>query len=132
KTPFLVAAALVVIVGPGAAQIPQPISLSLHEGTMMAAALSPDGRTLAIDVLGTLWTLPESGGAAKKITDEFLDARQPAWAPDNQRLAFQAYRDGIWHIYVMNPDGTALKAVTSGPFDDREPSWSRDGARIAF
>ena len=111
---------------------PQPISLTIREGTSMAAALSPDGRTLMIDLLGSLWTLPSEGGAARRVTDEYLDARQPAWAPDNRRVAFQGYADGVWHIYVMNGDGSDLRAVTSGPFDDREPSWSRDGGRIAF
>ena len=111
---------------------PQQISLTIREGTSMAAALSPDGRTLMIDLLGSLWTLPAAGGAAKRVTDEYLDARQPAWAPDGRRVAFQGYADGVWHIYVMNADGSGLGAVTSGPFDDREPSWSRDGTRIAF
>jgi Tol biopolymer transport system component/imidazolonepropionase-like amidohydrolase len=110
----------------------KPISINLREGTNMAAALSPDGRTLMIDLQGSLWTLPASGGPAKRVTDEFLDARQPAWAPDNRRVAFQGYADGVWHIYVMNADGSGLGAITSGPFDDREPSWSRDGNRIAF
>ena len=110
----------------------QQVSLTLREGTSMAAALSPDGRTLMIDLLGSLWTLPSSGGEARRVTDEYLDARQPAWAPDNRRVAFQGYADGVWHIYVMNADGGDLRAVTSGPFDHREPSWSRDGSRIAF
>jgi Tol biopolymer transport system component/imidazolonepropionase-like amidohydrolase len=110
----------------------QSVSLTLREGTNMAAALSPDGRTLMIDLQGSLWTLPVSGGTATRVSDEFLDARQPAWAPDNRRVAFQGYADGVWHIYVMNADGTGLRALTSGPFDDREPSWSRDGSRIAF
>ena len=108
------------------------ISLTIREGTSMAAALSPDGRTLMIDLLGSLWTLPATGGAARRVTDEYLDARQPAWAPDNRRAAFQGYADGVWHIYVMDSDGSGLRAMTSGPFDDREPSWSRDGTRIAF
>ena len=111
---------------------PQQVSLTLREGTSMAAALSPDGRTLMIDLLGSLWTLPSSGGAARRVTDEYLDARQPAWAPDNRRVAFQGYAGGVWHIYVINADGGDLRALTSGPFDDREPSWSRDGSRIAF
>jgi Tol biopolymer transport system component/imidazolonepropionase-like amidohydrolase len=111
---------------------PQQVSLTLREGTSMAAALSPDGRTLMIDLLGSLWTLPASGGTARRVTDEFLDARQPSWAPDNRLVAFQGYLDGVWHIFVMAADGTGLRAITSGPFDDREPSWSRDGARIAF
>jgi Tol biopolymer transport system component/imidazolonepropionase-like amidohydrolase len=110
----------------------QQISLTLREGTSMAAALSPDGRTLMIDLLGSLWTLPVSGGAARRLTDEYLDARQPAWAPDNARVAFQGYADGVWHVYVMNADGSGLRAITSGPFDHREPSWSSDGSRIAF
>jgi Tol biopolymer transport system component/imidazolonepropionase-like amidohydrolase len=114
------------------APAPRPISVTLREGTNMAAALSPDGRTLVIDLQGSLWTLPAGGGAATRITDEYLDARQPAWAPDNRRIAFQGYADGVWQIYVINGDGSGLRAVTSGPFDSREPSWSRDGARIAF
>ena len=68
---------------------------------------------------------PASGGAANRVTDEYLDARQPVWAPDNRRVAFQGYADGVWHLYVMNADGGGLRMVTSGPFDDREPSWSR-------
>ncbi len=98
----------------------------------MAAAVSPDGRTMAIDLLGSLWILPSSGGIARRITDEFSDARQPAWSPDGRTIAFQSYRDGGWHIWTVAPDGTALKQLTSGPFDHREPHWSPDGARIAF
>jgi Tol biopolymer transport system component/imidazolonepropionase-like amidohydrolase len=112
----------------------QQISLTIREGTNMAAALSPDGQTLIIDLLGTLWTLPSSGGAARPVTDEFTDARQPVWAPDNRRVAFQGYAQGTWHIYVLTigADGNNIRTMTSGPFDDREPSWSRDGNRIAF
>lgn len=111
---------------------PQNISVSVHEGTNMAAALSPDKQTLIIDLQGSLWTLPASGGTARRVTEEYLDARQPAWAPDGKRVAFQGYNDGVWHVYVMNADGSNVHAITSGPFDDREPSWSRDGMRLAF
>src|SRR5262245_16823202 len=108
------------------------VHLTLHEGTSLAAALSPDGRTIAIDLLGTLWTMPASGGVAKPITDIFMDARQPSWSPDSTRLAFQAYRSSTWQIWTIKADGSDLRAVTTGPYDDREPAWSPNGERIAF
>src|SRR5438477_4671617 len=97
------------------------VHVTLHEGTNLAAALSPDGRTIAIDLLGTLWTMPAAGGTASAITDIFLDVRQPSWSPDGRRIAFQAYRDSTWQIWICNADGKELKPVTQSPFDDREP-----------
>jgi Tol biopolymer transport system component/imidazolonepropionase-like amidohydrolase len=131
KTPWILAAGVAALLVQ-ATLAQQAITVTFREGTNMAAALSPDGRTLIIDVQGSLWTLPATGGAARRLTDEYLDARQPSWAPDNRRVAFQGYENGVWHVYVMNDDGSGLRAITSGPFDDREPSWSRDGVRIAF
>src|SRR5256886_13410462 len=129
------AAAIVVgcvVVGNARDTAPRAVHLTLREGTNMAAALSPDGRTIAIDLLGTLWTLPAQGGAATPITDIFLDARQPSWSPDGRSLGFQAYRNSRWQIGPAAPDGKELKPATSSPYDDREPVWSPDGSRIAF
>ena len=40
-----------------------PIDVTVREGTSMSVAVSPDGRTLAIDLQGGIWTLPAAGGA---------------------------------------------------------------------
>jgi len=125
---LVAAAAFVVHAQTGA----RSVRVTLHEGTSMAAALSPDGRTLAIDLLGTLWTMPAAGGTATPIIDIAMDARQPSWSPDGTRIAFQAYRTGTWQIWTVKADGTDLRPVTSGPYDDREPAWSPDGRQIAF
>jgi Tol biopolymer transport system component/imidazolonepropionase-like amidohydrolase len=111
---------------------PAQIQLTLSEGTSMAAALAPDGRTIAIDLLGALWTLSRDGGRATRILDDGYDAHAPAWSPDGRRIAFQAYRDSTWNIWTINRDGSGLQRHTSGPFDDREPHWSPDGQRLAF
>ena len=108
------------------------VRVTTSEGTNIAAALSPDGQTIAIDLQGTLWILPAAGGEARPISDELSDARQPAWAPDGSRIAFQSFRDGNWHVWTIGPDGHDVRQHTFGPFDDREPHWSHDGRRIVF
>lgn len=109
-----------------------PTEITVHEGTSMSVTASPDARTLAIDLQGSIWTLPATGGVAKRITDVFNDARQPSFSADGKWIAFQGYRDGVYHIWVVATDGSSQRELTSGPFDDREPAWSHDGTRIAF
>ncbi|PYR00141.1 MAG: hypothetical protein DMF96_04410 [Acidobacteria bacterium] len=116
------------------AQAPPPASIdvTVHEGTSMSVAVSPDGRTLAVDLQGSIWTLPAAGGPATRITDIYNDARQPTWSPDGKWISFFAYRDGGYDIWTVAPDGSNQHKLTWGPFDDREPIWSHDGTRIAF
>jgi Tol biopolymer transport system component len=111
---------------------PPPIDVTVGEGTSMSVAVSPDHRLLAIDLQGSIWTLPVSGGDATRITDVFNDARQPAWSPDGKWITFFGYRDGGYDLWSVAPDGSHQHKLTWGPFDDREPAWSHDGTRIAF
>src|SRR5688572_2510504 len=110
----------------------QSASVNVTEGTSMSVTVSPDRNTLAIDLQGSIWTLPASGGTAKQITDAYNDARHPAFSPDGKAIAFQGYRDGGYDIWAIAPDGSNQRQLTRGPFDDREPAWSHDGTRVAF
>jgi dipeptidyl aminopeptidase/acylaminoacyl peptidase len=125
-------AAAILVVAFAAAQAPTRVDVTVSEGTSMSVGVSPDGRTLAIDMQGSIWTLPASGGAAKRITDLFNDARQPTWSPDGKWITFFGYRDGGYDIWAIAPDGSNQHRLTWGPFDDREPIWSHDGTRVAF
>ncbi len=106
--------------------------VTLTEGTNIAVALSPDGAALAFDLVGRIWVMPSGGGRAEPLTDPLGDARQPTWSPDGERIAFQAYWDGNYHIWSVAADGSELRQHTRGPYDHREPHWSPRGGRIAF
>ncbi len=108
------------------------IAVSLKEGTNMAIALSPDKETLALDLQGTIWVMPVSGGVAKPVTDEMGDCHEPAWSPDGERIAFHSYQDGNYHIWTVGKDGSDLRQITDGLYDDREPDWSPGGDTIVF
>ena len=107
-------------------------SVTVREGTSMSVTMSPDRRTLAIDLQGSIWTLPAAGGVARQVTDAYNDARHPTFSPDGRTIVFQGYRAGGYDIWAISPDGSNQRQLTTGPFDDREPAWSHDGTRVAF
>jgi Tol biopolymer transport system component len=124
--------ALCLVAGAGDAAPPKTVAVTVNEGTSMSVAVSPDGKMLAIDLQGSIWVMPATGGPARRITDLFNDARQPVWSPDGKTIAFFAYRDGGYDLWAVAPDGGHQHQLTWGPFDDREPVFSHDGTRIAF
>jgi len=106
----------------------RPVTAST--GTDIAARVSPDGRWIAMDLVGVLWVLPSSGGPARRLTGDLFDIAQPDWSPDGERLAFQSYREGSFDIWTIRRDGGGLRKLTSGPYDHREPRWAPDGRRL--
>ncbi|GAA3801593.1 amidohydrolase family protein [Sphaerisporangium flaviroseum] len=105
---------------------------SVASGTDFAVALSPDGRMLALDMLGVLWICSASGGTARRLTSDLYDIAQPDWSPDGYTIVFQSYREGVFDLWTIRPDGSAIRRLTTGPFDHREPRYSPDGRTIAY
>jgi Tol biopolymer transport system component/cytosine/adenosine deaminase-related metal-dependent hydrolase len=107
-------------------------TVGIGQGTNISAQVSPDGRLVAFDLGTAIWTVPVTGGAARRLTGDDVDATQPSWSPDGRTLVCQAYRDGNYHLYTLRPDGSGLRQLTHGPYDHREPRFSPDGTTIAF
>jgi Tol biopolymer transport system component/imidazolonepropionase-like amidohydrolase len=124
---------LILIVGSKADSAPGALrSITVSEGTNLGATVSPDRKSIILDLQTALWLLPFEGGTARRLTDPEFEASRPDYSPKGGLVAFQSFSGGTFHIWVMKPDGSARRAVTDGHGDDRDPRISPDGARIAF
>ncbi len=72
------------------------------------------------------------GLAVMQLTSSPSSDIQPAFSPDNQRVAFASDRTGNWDIWIVNIDGIQPMQVTTGPADDIHASWSPDGLTLVY
>ena len=129
-----VSAALLFLVPMTAQPVSQSstVSVTIDEATNFEVTPSPDGAWLVLDIHGLLHRVPATGGTAVRFTNLALDPARPDYSPNGQRIAFQAYENGLFHIGTMDANGNDIRQHTAGDFDHREPRWSPDGTRIAF
>lgn len=107
------------------------IQINVSEGSWMNLDVSPDGKMIAFDLLGDIYTLPISGGTPTRIASGLAYETQPRFSPDGRRIAFTSDRGGGDNIWVMNIDGSDKRPVTKEDFRLlNQPSWSPDGRFI--
>ncbi len=115
---------------PGA--VVRQVPISVDEGTWMNVDVSPDGKTIAFDLLGDIYLMPLAGGAPVRIAEGLSWDVQPRFSPDGKRLAFTSDRGGGDNIWIMNVDGSDKRQVTKEDFRLlNQPTWSPDGQFIA-
>ena len=108
------------------------IDINVTEGTWMSLDVSPDGKTIAFDMLGDIYTMPITGGKATNIASGMAWEIQPRFSPDGSRIAFTSDRAGGDNIWTMDVDGENKEQVTKESFRLlNNPTWSPDGQFIA-
>ena len=127
---LLIATAVCCSVGTSASG--QDIVASVSQGTNMALALSPDGETLVVDLMGQLWSLPATGGGAQLLLPAEEAARNPRFSPDGSRLVYQQFARGQWDLWLLELATSTRRRLSGPPYNDREPDFSADGRAIVF
>jgi imidazolonepropionase-like amidohydrolase/Tol biopolymer transport system component len=108
------------------------IPIDVDNGTWMNVDVSPDGRTIAFDLLGDIYTMPIGGGTPTRIAEGLAYEQQPRFSPDGRRIAFTSDRGGGDNIWIMNSDGSDKRQLTKEDFRLlNQPTWSPDGRFIA-
>ncbi len=112
------------------------VEFTTDEGTWMSLDVSPDGTTIAFDLLGDLYTLPIAGGNATRIAGGMSFDSQPKFSPDGRLIAFLSDRSGVENLWIANADGSNPRAVTRDrSTQDRpqlmsSPSWTATGPGV--
>src|SRR6185295_4432447 len=104
------------------------ISFDVTESTWSSVDVSPDGKTLAFDLVGDIYTLPIAGGTATAISRGPAWDHHPRFAPDGKQIAFTSDESGMENLWLMDADGKNRHAVTSGKDAYvRSGVWTPDG-----
>ena len=107
------------------------VPIKVDNGTWMNVDVSRDGKTIAFDLLGDIYTMPIAGGTPTRIAEGLAYEQQPRFSPDGKRIAFVSDRGGGDNIWLMNVDGSDKRQLTKEDFRLlNQPSWSPDGRFI--
>ena len=109
--------------GPG-----HDVPIDTTSGTWMNLDVSPDGREIAFDLLGDIYTIPITGGEAHPLLTGNAWEMQPRYSPNGREIAFTSDRGGGDNIWVVNRDGSSPHAITKETFRLLNgPAWTPDG-----
>ncbi|MET3826202.1 Tol biopolymer transport system component [Sphingomonas sp. PvP055] len=107
------------------------VPIKVDNGTWMNVDVAPDGKLIAFDLLGDIYTMPIAGGTPTRIAQGLSYEHQPRFSPDGKRIAFTSDRGGGDNIWIMNVDGSDKRQVTKEDFRLlNQPTWSPDGRFI--
>jgi tricorn protease len=87
-------------------------------------ALSPDGQSLAFSYQGDIWTVPATGGDARRLTIHESYEYYPVWSPDGAKIAFVGSRYGNNDIFVTDAEGSLPQRLTYHSTSDAQPTWA--------
>ena len=72
-----------------------------------------NGEQIVFCYSGELYTVPKTGGVARRLTSGPGYTSFPHFSPDGKQLAFTSQYDGNTEVYVMDGDGSEPKRLTT-------------------
>ncbi|MGB2713910.1 MAG: CehA/McbA family metallohydrolase [Vicinamibacterales bacterium] len=101
--------------------------------TPWAPAWSPDGKSLAIAMSGSIWTIDPASGSARELTYTRKYHSMPDWSPDGRWIVYVADDGaGTIQLEMLNVGTGESHALTSDDQIYMDPVFSPDGMRLAY
>jgi len=117
---------------------------SLAFAKFAVRAQTPDGQTrllrtptvsetqIAFAYANNIWTVPRSGGSARRLTSFQGQTANPHFSPDGKWIAFSGEYAGNFDVYVVPAEGGEPRRLTWHPGGDLVQGWTPDGNSILF
>ncbi|WP_316820059.1 amidohydrolase family protein [Pedobacter gandavensis] len=91
-------------------------NINTDEGTWMNLDVSADGKDIVFDLLGDIYSMPITGGAATLLSGGIAWDIQPRFSPNGKYISFTSDKNGADNIWIMNRDGSGKRQVTKETF----------------
>ena len=119
-------------VQPAFSQDDTPVFVDVRQGTDLSVATQPGLDFIVIELLGRLWRLPVTGGAATPLTAAEYAVRHPRLNQDGSRVVYQRLGATGWDIWSLDLNTGQETALTSASGHEREPDFAGDGNAVVF
>lgn len=106
--------------------------LTLSQGTNLSVDVSGKDGRLIIDLLGSLWIVPQGGGTATRVNEVTHSAARPRWSPDGDSIVYQVRTPTGSRIRRVKPSTGAVTELSDGASADQHPAWHPAGDRLVF
>ncbi|MEH6535468.1 MAG: amidohydrolase family protein [Psychroserpens sp.] len=97
------------------------------------ATTSPDGKSIAFNALGYLYTQKLPNGKAKRLTSESDFEFEPTFSPDGNTITYVTWNDeNLGALYSVPAVGGISTKLSSEKGIYRNPSYSHNGKHIVY
>ena len=108
----------------------EKLSYNATEGTLISVDVSPDGKQIAFDLLGHIYTMSIKGGKATAITKGTSWNMFPRYSPDGKKIMFTSDRSGSDDLWVYDFYNAEFMNVTKMKLPVHQGTWSTDGRHV--
>jgi len=98
-------------------------------------SISPNGKRVAIEARGDIWTAPAKNGSPRNLTHSAGSAeRSPAWSPDGRWICYFSDATGEYQLYITQSDGKGetRQLTRESKVFLTNPTWSPDSKSICY
>lgn len=90
-------------------------------------SLSPDGKIIAFNYQGDIWTADLNGENLKRLTIHEAYDTNPVWSADGKTIAFQSDRFGNDDVFTISSNGGIPKRITYHSANDQVTDFTSEG-----